>query len=617
GLAAAPRLAEQLNVAAGWEQALETVLGPTLEAVCVENLEVALPVLEALQQGWLQLIDTREGGSVSATIHGSIDATLLSKVDAPLALQDVLAHIYVAADLPQALSMRQRFAAGESVVTADGIWIGRGWLRVAREVGEHGGVLAREAEIKKLREEEIAVNQIVEDVQTELAQGQALLQGLEQLREQLQAENNQAHRMQAATESRLGQARQRLEQIAAREMQLIDELRYVQEHLARDNAELRLCIERRDQAVAATAMLADERKSLVVNRPGLQRRLTDARAAARERQEQAHKLALRLEAMRTAHSSTQQVLIRAQAQLDQFEQRQLDLETTIEQGAEPLLALEQALADLLQQRLDIERELTMARTGLQDIENDLCEQDKLRIKRERGCEILRAELDTKRMAWQDASIRCQTLKEQFQETGFQLDTLIDKLESDRAHEPKVEQWEAQVENLKTRIDRLGAINLAAIDDFREQSERKTYLDCQHADLTEALETLENAIHKIDQKTRHRFKETFDRVNASLQVMFPRLFSGGQAHLEMIDDDWLTTGIALMARPPGKRLATIHLMSGGEKALTAVALVFAIFELNPAPFCLLDEVDAPLDDINVGRFCELVKEMSQRVQFIFI
>ncbi|HKF95017.1 MAG TPA: chromosome segregation protein SMC, partial [Gammaproteobacteria bacterium] len=339
--------------------------------------------------------------------------------------------------------------------------------------------------------------------------------------------------------------------------------------------------------------------------------------AARERQEQAHKLALRLEAMRTAHSSTQQVLIRAQAQLDQFEQRQLDLETTIEQGAEPLLALEQALADLLQQRLDIERELTMARTGLQDIEYDLREQDKLRFKTERGCEILRAELDTKRMAWQDASIRCQTLKEQFQETGFQLDTLIDKLESDRAHEPKVEQWEAQVENLKTRIDRLGAINLAAIDDFREQSERKTYLDCQHADLTEALETLENAIHKIDQKTRHRFKETFDRVNASLQVMFPRLFSGGQAHLEMIDDDWLTTGIALMARPPGKRLATIHLMSGGEKALTAVALVFAIFELNPAPFCLLDEVDAPLDDINVGRFCELVKEMSQRVQFIFI
>ncbi|MEE9428234.1 MAG: chromosome segregation protein SMC, partial [Paracoccaceae bacterium] len=171
--------------------------------------------------------------------------------------------------------------------------------------------------------------------------------------------------------------------------------------------------------------------------------------------------------------------------------------------------------------------------------------------------------------------------------------------------------------LEKRIHRLGPINLAAIEEFEVESERKVYLDAQHADVTSALETLENAIRKIDHETRTRFKETFDKVNSGIQETFPRLFGGGHASLEMTGDDLLDTGITIMARPPGKRNSTIHLLSGGEKALTAVALVFSIFELNPSPFCMLDEVDAPLDDANVGRFCEMVREMSERVQFIFI
>jgi chromosome segregation protein len=178
-------------------------------------------------------------------------------------------------------------------------------------------------------------------------------------------------------------------------------------------------------------------------------------------------------------------------------------------------------------------------------------------------------------------------------------------------------WQEEVERMDLRIRRLGPINLAAIDEFQEQSERKHYLDAQHADVTESLETLENAIKKIDRETRTRFKETFDKVNTGLQEKFPKLFGGGHAYLQLTGDDLLETGVTVMARPPGKRNSSIHLLSGGEKALTAVALVFAIFELNPAPFCMLDEVDAPLDDANVARFCELVKSMSDRVQFIFI
>ncbi|HVL01800.1 MAG TPA: hypothetical protein VM553_18410, partial [Dongiaceae bacterium] len=178
-------------------------------------------------------------------------------------------------------------------------------------------------------------------------------------------------------------------------------------------------------------------------------------------------------------------------------------------------------------------------------------------------------------------------------------------------------WNADLERIAARISRLGPINLAAIDEFKSQSERKTYLDSQHNDLNQALETLENAIRKIDRETRTRFKETFDKVTHGLSTLFPKVFGGGSAYLELTGEDLLDTGVTIMARPPGKKNSTIHLLSGGEKALTAIALVFSIFQLNPAPFCMLDEVDAPLDDANVGRYSRMVEEMSSKVQFIYI
>jgi len=194
-----------------------------------------------------------------------------------------------------------------------------------------------------------------------------------------------------------------------------------------------------------------------------------------------------------------------------------------------------------------------------------------------------------------------------------LETVLEQLDENAT----VALWETELATLEQKIQRLGPINLAAIDEHAEQLERKAYLDTQHADVTEALETLERAIAKIDRETRQRFKETFDAVDEKFKEFFPRLFGGGTASLQLTGDDLLSTGVGVLAQPPGKRVTNIQLLSGGEKALTAVALVFAFFELNPSPFCMLDEVDAPLDDANVGRFCELVKEMSKRVQFIFI
>jgi chromosome segregation protein len=179
------------------------------------------------------------------------------------------------------------------------------------------------------------------------------------------------------------------------------------------------------------------------------------------------------------------------------------------------------------------------------------------------------------------------------------------------------QWQQDLEKLQAGITRLGPVNLAAVDEYKLQAQRKQHLDAQFDDLQAALNTLEEAIRKIDKETKIRFRETFEQVNNDLKSLFPKVFGGGSAYLALTDDDLLETGVTIMARPPGKKNSTIHLLSGGEKALTALSLVFAIFRLNPAPFCLLDEVDAPLDDANVERFCRLVSEMSKTVQFIYI
>jgi chromosome segregation protein len=222
-------------------------------------------------------------------------------------------------------------------------------------------------------------------------------------------------------------------------------------------------------------------------------------------------------------------------------------------------------------------------------------------------------LENVKFSVQELRVRRESLLEQFAATRLELQDVVAALVA----EANVTGWETRLAETTEKIERLGQVNLAAIDEFKEQSERKEYLDRQFADLNDALATLEDAMRKIDRETRSRFQDTFDRVNAGLKDKFPRLFGGGHAYLELVGDDVLESGVAIMARPPGKRNSSISQLSGGEKALTAVALVFSIFELNPAPFCLLDEVDAPLDENNVGRFCDIVREMSGRVQFVFV
>jgi chromosome segregation protein len=267
----------------------------------------------------------------------------------------------------------------------------------------------------------------------------------------------------------------------------------------------------------------------------------------------------------------------------------------------------------LRRRVEIEVRLTDARRKVQELEAEYREQDAGRQAAVQQAEDLRSELERARLKQQEIELGARNFQRQVQAQGGDVEALATELPEDA----DVERWSADIERLGVRITRLEPVNLAAISEYEEEAKRKEYLDAQHADLVEALETLESAIAKIDRKTRTRFKDTFEAVNKGMQELFPRLFGGGHGYLEMTGEDLLSTGISIMARPPGKRVSSIHLLSGGEKALTAVSFVFSIFRLNPAPFCLLDEVDAPLDDANVGRFSDLVKEMSDTVQFIIV
>jgi len=385
------------------------------------------------------------------------------------------------------------------------------------------------------------------------------------------------------------------------------------QQIGQGKGEMESTRERLHAALGEMETLGARREALVRCRDELRNGLDEMRQEASRQRTQAHEMALRIESMRTSRDSLNQSMERMRGQLAHMEERREVLRISLEVRQVPLQEQGEELEGLLPRRVVVEEELTAARQRLEQIDAGLRGLEQKRSTAEQGGQRQRSSLDQTRLQRQEVLVHCRTLDEQFNETGFLRDELFMELSDDA----EVEQWQEDVQRMDSRIRRLGPINLAAIDEFQEQSERMKYLDAQYVDITEALETLENAIRKIDRETRTRFKETFDKVNKGLQEKFPRLFGGGHSYLQLTGEDLLDTGVTVMAQPPGKRNSSIQLLSGGEKALTAVALVFAIFELNPAPFCMLDEVDAPLDDANVGRFCEMVKAMSDRVQFIFI
>ena len=611
GLQSAPRLAQQIQVEPGWEHAVETALGSYLEAVCVDGLDDAENLLSGFDEGAVALFDTQ--ASAVSGAHASRAVPLTDKVQSPWTMTALLDGVYVADSLSQALELRATLAAHESVITKEGVWISRGWLRVARDSDENAGVLARERDISELTTQSEAQAANLDILRAAIAEAREQLLSAEGERDSLQRDYNEASRQAADLQARLAAGKSRLEQERSRSesvQQESNELRTQQADDERERADAQTLLQ---QALSEIETLASEREERTRKQQHLSGLLDDAREQARSDQQTMHELALRAESLRTTQQATEHALERMHEQCSQLSTRRDELSTILGQGDTPIIELESELQELMANRMTVELELSGARKTVEEIEHGTRELDQDRVHKERSVSSQREQIEQDRMAWQEVKVRSDTLLEQINEAGFEYKPLLDELDENAT----VEVWTELAEKLERRINRLGPINLAAIDEFEEESKRKVYLDAQHADLIQALETLENAIGKIDRETRSRFRETFEQVNTGLQENFPTLFGGGHAYLELTGEDMLDTGVTVMARPPGKRNSTIHLLSGGEKALTAIALVFAIFRLNPSPFCMLDEVDAPLDDANVGRYCDMVRQMSEHVQFIFI
>ncbi|GAB2883379.1 chromosome segregation protein SMC [Microbulbifer echini] len=608
-LADRPRLADQIQAEAGWETAVETVLGQQLQAVCIEQLENLAEGLDQLQSGQAIFID---GSAVNPTAVGQLPS-LTRVVQGPASLTGLLAGIYTTETLNEALTQRSALQSHESIVTRDGLWLGPNWLRVSRASDAESGVLARKQELEILdREISLCEEQIEQSTeQRETLRNQVT--DLERAIEQARNDSEQLARREAEMRSQLSARRARAEQMSERRHRIeqeIAEVREQQELEGESLSEARLMLQ---EAVEAMSDDTDRRETLMARREELREALDAARLRAREDKDRAHELAMREQSVRTQMVSLERTLQVMSEQLERLRTRRTQLQEQMAETQDPSQDFQMELEEKLGERIEVETELVEARKKLEEVETGLREQEQERHKVEAALQGVRVQLEQERLSAQTLDVQRNGLVEQLRESDHDVDQLLEQLPQDLS----IAQVQEDLELVAARISRLGPINLAAIDEYKQESERKNYLDRQHGDLMEALETLENAIKKIDKETRSRFKETFDQVNAGLQELFPKVFGGGNAYLELTGEDLLDTGIAIMARPPGKRNSTIHLLSGGEKALTAIALVFSIFRLNPAPFCMLDEVDAPLDDANVGRYARMVKEMSEHVQFIYI
>jgi chromosome segregation protein len=610
GLEGNKRVAQTLDVESGWEKAVETVLGDYLQAVCVSDITPVTETIAKLRSGTLTIL--RE--QAKDDVHRKSDNTLAVKVSsAPASVQGMLARVRFAESLGSALALREHLMDDESVVTSDGIWLGKNWLRVSRDKDGRAGVLAREHEMRRLKAEIRELQARFDSSVRLLKDGRVRMTQFEERRESLQKDATALLNEYSEVKATLASAKFRLDQANARKAALVEEVSELDGEKISAEEQLRTSRATHSGATETLERLESERADLEKQREELRAELQRVRSQAEEDRRAVQEIAIQFESRRTSKESAAQNLERMQRQLRQFQTRETEIREQLENSQTPLGDNKVALEAQLQIRIKVEEELAAARRMVEQVEAELRDLDQSRMEIDQSVDEARQRVSEAEMAAQELRVRREGIAEQLAKTDFELEVLLEQLDDSA----DIESWEEKLEKIRRRIDRLGPINLAAIDEFKEQSERKEYLDSQLADLNDALATLEGAIRKIDRETRTRFRETYDEVNEGFQRIFPKLFGGGHAYLELTGDDLLSAGITVMARPPGKRNSTIHLLSGGEKALSAVALVFAIFELNPAPFCMLDEVDAPLDDANVGRFCDIVREMSDKVQFVFI
>jgi chromosome segregation protein len=611
-----PRLGELIQLDEAWQYALEQLLEHDLQALCLNDLEQNHSKFIALKHHLRAFECTTKYIPTESPPknHPIFNEPLANKIQSPIGLKIALTHIYCVDNLEQALKYRHELSHGLFFLTLDGICVGKTWLRTPQHNSIHEGILARQQLLSDVRTAFKQQQQQLKTLEEQLQTAQYTLQRQQAEQSTLAQSNQQQQNDLQTLKTHIDQQQHQYEQTQYRLQQLQEESTELSEQLENDRMDYEDEQYNHQQALAELAIQTTARDTLENQRNELQQTLQAHRQAAKECQQAWQTLRLDYESTRQQHIHSTQTLQRLQ---EQFVNQQDHYESLLEEQ----LSLDETALDelstrhqqLLQTHLVHEQQLKLAQNDLHALDKAIQDSEKNRHDAEQATNQWRDRIEAQKLQWQESQVRATTLREQFNETGFD----FDEIQANFSADVDIAQQEATLKTVQQRIQRLGSINLAAIDEYQETLARKSYLDQQNDDLETALTTLESVIQKMDKETRGRFKSTFESINTQLRANFPKLFGGGEAHLALTEQDLLNTGVSIMARPPGKKIASIQLLSGGEKALTAIALVFAIFSLNPAPFCMLDEVDAPLDEANVGRFCQLVREMSQQVQFIFI
>ncbi|MEH0165694.1 chromosome segregation protein SMC [Roseateles microcysteis] len=604
----------RLHIETGWENALEAALRERMGALEVGRLDTVRAFAADAPPARMAFYSPPPAGI--ANTHETLPrlSELLRLNDAGLKalLNDWLEGVYTASSIEEALAGRSKLTHGEVIMTREGHAVSQFAVAFYAPDSEQAGLLARAQEIENLERELRAQGLITEDAKTRVVRAEAAYseaaQRLAGVRREASEAQTRAHQLHVE----LLRLSQQAEAASNRRNQLEEELAEIdaqEEELQERRMTGEARFEELDMQLASTQEMHAELEEAVIN---AERKLAEAREQLRALERRSQEAQFSARALAARRGELQRSIETAQAQVQQnhasSESLQSELTTLNDAAAQA------GLQDALALKAEREQALAAVRSNYDDLSLRLRKADEQRLEFERSLDPLRERITKLQLEEQAAQLGGAQYMEQLTAANVDMALLAQSIEEGQV---KLYGLQGEIDRINREIAALGAVNLAALDELTSARERKTFLDAQNADLQSAMKTLEDAIHKIDLETRDLLGATFEQVNMHFGRMFPTLFGGGQARLVMTGDEILDAGVQVMAQPPGKKNSTIHLLSGGEKALTAIALVFAIFQLNPAPFCLLDEVDAPLDDANTERYAKLVSEMSAGTQFLFI
>jgi len=618
-LDALPRLWQSIQIEKGWEDALESVLRERLNSSYLERLEVAKDWVGDSPPGKWALFEATTPSIQKPndeTLHGKEGWKLLEwyltcdNAGIKSVLGEWLSGIFVVESVQEGLLQRTKLALGEMLVTREGHFFTRHSLTYYAPDSQMHGVLVRQREITQIKGEAETLGVSLTQKKSALVVAEEDCNKLGALASRLRLDSGKLQQQHHDLQMQVLKLTQLAERSSQRDNQISVELMEIRQQIdveasLKQSAEAKL-IEYQDQIQVLQGQVQQERQAGEAAEQSLSTQRQLVQNVVREMQEAAF-----------YEKTCQNKIIEVESAILSFNENFVKLKANLEQlQAEQDSFDETALHNQLQEGLTLREQrelvLTTARNTLEDAAKGLQEIEQERITFEQKLHPLRESISQARLKEQEARIIENQFGEQLKEAGANEEELFKVLGKKRPS-----RLQAEINQLNTEIDTLGAVNLAALEELHASQERKAYLDSQLKDLREAVETMESAIRRIDRETRERLLETFDKVNGHLDEMFPTIFGGGKAKLVLSGEEILDSGVQIIAQPPGKKTSTIHLLSGGEKALTALALVFSLFKLNPAPFCLLDEVDAPLDDSNTERFCDLLRKMLNQTQFVFV